>query len=105
MFRANQQNRSSEHEQERPAETDNAPRRLIFNVTVSDEAACTVDGQVSQTHIFKLLAKQTQNKADQHRELVTEEIRAAEFPGGRHYLEPVIPWLLVTVAGSASLSP
>src|SRR5262245_376547 len=105
MFWTNQQNRPAEDEQQWPAETDNAPRRLIFNVTVSNEAASAEDCQVSQTEVLKLLAKQAQNQSHQHWEFVTEKVRAADFPARPHYFQPVIPRFFMAVTRSASFGP
>src|SRR4051794_2635189 len=58
MFLTNQQDRTAEDVQQRPAKTHDTPRRLVLNQTVSDEAARAVNRQVSQIEILKLLAKQ-----------------------------------------------
>ena len=61
MFWTDQQNRRAEDEQEWPAETDNAPRCLVFYVGVSNEAAHAVDRQITQTQILKFLAKRAKD--------------------------------------------
>src|SRR5882757_3843778 len=105
MLRTNQQDGPAKDEKERPAETDYAPRCLILYITVSNEAADAVDRQITQAEVFKFLAEKAQNEADQHWQLVTQEIGAAEFPGVAEYCQPVIPGLFEPMIDDDSLSP
>ena len=57
MFWTNQQDRPAEDEQEWPSKTDDAPGRLIFDYAVGNQAAHTVDRQITQIEILQLLAK------------------------------------------------
>ena len=61
IFRAYQQYRRAKDKQERPSKTDDAPGRLIFDYAVGNQAAHTVDRQVTQTEVFQFLAKHAQN--------------------------------------------
>ena len=61
IFRAHEQYRRTKDKQERPAKTDDAPGRLIFDYAVGNQAAHTVDRQVTQTEVFQFLAKHAQN--------------------------------------------
>ena len=58
MFWTNQQYRPAEDKQEWPSKTDDAPGRLIFDYAVGNQAAHTIDRQITQIEILKFLAKQ-----------------------------------------------
>src|SRR5678815_3384058 len=105
MFWTNQQDRPAEDVQERPRKTDDAPWRLIFDYAVGNQAAHTIDRQITQIEILKLLAKKAQNEAYQHWQLVTEKVGPLDFEVWHHQTQPVIPRLFMAVTRSASLGP
>ena len=105
MFWANQQNGGAKHIEKRPSKTDYAPRSLVFDVAVGNEASHAVNREIAEADIFKFLTKHAKNQADEHRQFVTKKIGPAEFQGRSHDFEPVIPRLFMAVTGRASLGP
>jgi hypothetical protein len=61
MLWTNQQNRRAKDKKEWPGKTDNAPGRFVFDVTVGNQGSYSVDCQITQTEILKLLTKHTKN--------------------------------------------
>src|SRR5206468_8487290 len=61
MFRANEQHPRAKDKQQWPSETDDAPGRFVFDVTISDQASHAVDRQITQAEVLKLLAKQAED--------------------------------------------
>ena len=58
IFRTHEQYRRAKDKQEWPSKTDDAPWRLIFDYAVGNQAAHTIDRQITQIEVFKFLAKQ-----------------------------------------------
>jgi hypothetical protein len=66
MFWTNQEHCRAKHKQKWPPETDNAPGRFVFDVTIENQCSHAVDRQITQTevvkqiHLLKLLGKQAE---------------------------------------------
>src|SRR3954447_19131944 len=84
----------AEHEEERPRNADDAPRRLVMDDAVTHKRADAIDRDVAQADLANHLAEQTGQQSERDRDFVTPN---------QH--EPVMPRLLVAVAVAAGGEP
>src|SRR5204863_7741039 len=96
------QHGGAKHIEKRPSKTNYAPRSLVFDVAVGDEASHAVNREIAEADVLKFLTKHAENQADEHRQFVTKKIGPAEFQRWSHDFEPVIPRLCMPLTARGS---